>query len=78
MLTLNQQFSPKKDDGQLDFTRSHGAFIENNQLNKTVQAQDMMEMTRNYQGWELEQSTVLTRQVATSKVRLWLLRLFQL
>ena len=28
-----------------------------------------MEMTRNYEGWEFEHSTVLTRQVVASKVR---------
>ena len=52
-------------------TRTHGVYnMQDNQLNTTVPA-DMMEMTRNYEGWEFtEQSTVLTRQVVASKVRL--------
>ncbi|CAB4022002.1 Hypothetical predicted protein, partial [Paramuricea clavata] len=65
--SVSNKCSHEEDDEQLDFTRSHGAYIQDNRIHTTV-PQDMMEMTTNYDGWEFEQSTVLTRQVVASKV----------
>ena len=70
VLTSRYSISNKcsEDDGQMDFTCTHGVYnFQDNQHNTTV-PEDMMEMTRNLEGWEFEHFTVLTRQVMASKV----------
>ncbi|XP_028408949.1 uncharacterized protein LOC114531537 isoform X2 [Dendronephthya gigantea] len=61
----NVKSSPEED--QLDFTHTHGAFVQDNQFSATDQQVGNMEMTKNYEGWEIEQSTVLARQVLSTK-----------